>query len=103
MDFEQMRDNLCMQVVISGTIFLVLDTEEVETKHKYPPDPDTLQVELKAGDTFVQRGTQHAWSNRWWTGWLCLTSSRSSLPCRVAFVITDAKFDAGLRNKFATS
>ena len=36
-------------LVLEGEITLVLDTEEVE---------------LKAGDTVVQRGTRHAWSNR---------------------------------------
>ena len=35
--------------VTEGEIVLVLDTQEVE---------------LKAGDTVVQRGTRHAWSNR---------------------------------------
>lgn len=63
-------------VVVSGQIFLMLDKEEVE---------------LKAGDTFVQRGTQHAWSNR------------SNLPCRIAFVIVDAKYDTDLKMKFASS
>jgi uncharacterized cupin superfamily protein len=36
-------------LVLEGEIALVLDTEEVH---------------LKAGDTVVQRGTNHAWSNR---------------------------------------
>jgi hypothetical protein len=36
-------------LVLEGEITLVLDTEEVL---------------LKAGDTVVQRGTNHAWSNR---------------------------------------
>ena len=36
-------------LVLEGEITLVLDTEEVL---------------LKAGDTVVQRGTRHAWSNR---------------------------------------
>ena len=39
--------DFCM--VISGEITLVLDNEEVD---------------LEAGDTVVQRGTNHAWSNR---------------------------------------
>ena len=45
-------------LVLEGEITLVLDTQEVH---------------LKAGDTVVQRGTNHAWSNR------------SDAPCRVAF------------------
>jgi uncharacterized cupin superfamily protein len=36
-------------LVLEGEITLVLDTEEVH---------------LRAGDTVVQRGTNHAWSNR---------------------------------------
>jgi uncharacterized cupin superfamily protein len=49
--------------VLEGEITLVLDTAEVH---------------LKAGDTVVQRGTNHAWSNR------------SSRPCRIAFSLHDA-------------
>jgi len=59
-------------VVISGEIVLVLDNEEVE---------------LKAGDAFVQRGTNHAWSNR------------STIPCRIAFVLVCAKFDDELKER----
>jgi uncharacterized cupin superfamily protein len=51
--------------VIEGEITLVLDTGEVH---------------LKAGDTVVQRGTNHAWSNR------------SDKPCVVAFSSHDGKF-----------
>jgi uncharacterized cupin superfamily protein len=39
--------DLCM--VIEGSVTLVLDTAEVR---------------LQAGDTVVQRGTRHAWSNQ---------------------------------------
>jgi uncharacterized cupin superfamily protein len=53
--------DFCM--VIEGEITLVLDTEEVH---------------LSAGDTVVQRGTNHAWSNR------------SGKPCTVAFSSHDA-------------
>ena len=45
-------------LVIEGEITLVLDMDEVK---------------LAAGDTVVQRGTNHAWSNR------------SGKPCVVAF------------------
>ncbi|MGZ8197098.1 MAG: cupin domain-containing protein [Burkholderiales bacterium] len=51
--------------VIEGEITLVLDKEEVE---------------LKAGDTVVQRGTNHAWSNR------------SERPCVIAFSSHDAAY-----------
>jgi mannose-6-phosphate isomerase-like protein (cupin superfamily) len=50
-------------LVLEGEITLVLDTAEVH---------------LKAGDTVVQRGTNHAWSNR------------SNRPCRIAFSSHDA-------------
>jgi mannose-6-phosphate isomerase-like protein (cupin superfamily) len=49
--------------VLEGEITLVLDTQEVH---------------LKAGDTVVQRGTNHAWSNR------------SGRPCVVAYSSHDA-------------
>lgn len=49
-------------IVLSGEVYLVLDKQE------------TL---LKAGDVVVQRGTNHAWSNR------------STEPCRMAFILID--------------
>jgi quercetin dioxygenase-like cupin family protein len=42
-------------------------------------DMDTSTVKLKAGDTMIQRGTNHAWANR------------SSERARVAFVLIDAE------------
>jgi quercetin dioxygenase-like cupin family protein len=51
-------------IVISGEIDMLLDDSEVH---------------LKAGDTLVQRGTNHAWANR------------GTEPCRIAFVLIDAK------------
>jgi len=50
-------------IVLSGEIYAVLDQGEVL---------------LEAGDVLVQRGTNHAWSNR------------SDRPCRIAFVLVDA-------------
>jgi uncharacterized cupin superfamily protein len=50
-------------IVLSGEIYAVLDEGEVL---------------LEAGDVLVQRGTNHAWSNR------------SERPCRIAFVLVDA-------------
>ena len=47
--YMQKTRTLDFCLVIEGEITLVLDTEEVH---------------LKAGDTVVQRGTNHAWSNR---------------------------------------
>lgn len=51
-------------IVISGEIDMVMDEGEVH---------------LKAGDVIVQRGTNHAWANR------------GTEPCRIAFVLIDAK------------
>lgn len=53
-------------IVLSGEIHLVVDEGE------------TL---LKPGDVVVQRGTNHAWSNR------------SDEPCRMAFVLVDGKWE----------
>jgi len=51
-------------VVLEGEIDMLLDEGEVH---------------LKAGDVLVQQGTNHAWVNR------------GTIPCRVAFVLIDAK------------
>jgi hypothetical protein len=40
---------------------------------------DTGETKMKAGDILIQRGTNHAWSNR------------SRKPCLVVFVLIDAK------------
>ena len=46
------------------------------------------EVKLSAGDTVVNRGGNHAWSNR------------SNAPCKVAFILIDGKYDAGLAARF---
>jgi mannose-6-phosphate isomerase-like protein (cupin superfamily) len=51
-------------IVMSGEIDMLLDDSEVH---------------LKAGDVLVQQGTNHAWVNR------------GTEPCRIAFVLIDAK------------
>ena len=61
--YMQKTRTLDFCLVIEGEITLVLDTEEVK---------------LSAGDTVVQRGTNHAWSNR------------SGKPCVIAFSSHDA-------------
>jgi mannose-6-phosphate isomerase-like protein (cupin superfamily) len=61
--YMQKTQTLDFCLVLEGEIVLVLDTEEVH---------------LKAGDTVVQRGTNHAWSNR------------SNQPCRIAISSHDA-------------
>jgi quercetin dioxygenase-like cupin family protein len=53
-------------IVLSGELTLVLDDSEVK---------------LQAGDMLVQRGTNHAWSNR------------CDKPCIIAFVLVDGKFE----------
>ena len=63
--YMQKTPTLDFCLVLDGEITLVLDTQEVH---------------LKAGDTVVQRGTNHAWSNR------------SGLPCVIAFSSHDGKF-----------
>jgi uncharacterized cupin superfamily protein len=62
--YMQQTRTLDFCLVIEGEITLVLDTEEVQ---------------LRAGDTVVQRGTNHAWSNR------------SQRPCVVAFSSHDGE------------
>jgi uncharacterized cupin superfamily protein len=61
--YMQRTRTLDFCVILDGEITLVLDTQEVQ---------------LAAGDTVVQRGTNHAWSNR------------SSRPCTIAISSHDA-------------
>src|SRR5262249_34470162 len=61
--YMQKTRTLDFCVILDGEITLVLDTEEVH---------------LAAGDTVVQRGTNHAWSNR------------SDRPCTIAISSHDA-------------
>ena len=61
--YMQKTATLDFCLILEGEITLVLDTEEVH---------------LKAGETVVQRGTNHAWSNR------------SDKPCTIAFSSHDA-------------
>ena len=52
---------------------------------------DDEDVHLKAGDVVIQCGTNHAWSNR------------SDKPCKMLYVLIDARFDEELAKKFGTS
>ncbi len=52
-------------IVLEGEVTLILD------------DSETV---LKAGDVVVQRGTNHAWSNR------------GDRPCRIAFILLDGRY-----------
>lgn len=62
--YRQRTNTLDFCLILEGEITLVLDTQEVQ---------------LSAGDTVVQRGTRHAWSNR------------TSRPCVVAISSHDAE------------
>ena len=61
--FMHRTDSLDFAVVLQGEIFMLLDDDEVH---------------LSAGDVVVQRGTNHAWSNR------------GTESCIIAFVLVDA-------------
>jgi mannose-6-phosphate isomerase-like protein (cupin superfamily) len=60
-------------VVLDGEITLILDEGEVN---------------LKAGDVVIQRGTSHAWSNR------------SGKVTKMLYVLIDGKFDSALGAQF---
>ncbi|MEM5582410.1 cupin domain-containing protein [Roseibium sp. AS2] len=60
--FMHRTDSVDYAVVLTGEIYMLLDEDEVL---------------LKAGDTVVQRGTNHAWSNR------------GTEPCSIVFVLVD--------------
>lgn len=62
--FMHRTDSLDYTVILSGEIYMMMDEEEYL---------------LKAGDTVVQQGTNHAWSNR------------GTVPCLIAFILVDAK------------
>jgi len=57
-------DTIDYAIVLSGEIYALMDEGELL---------------LKAGDVLIQRGTNHAWSNR------------TEEPCCVAFVLIDAE------------
>ena len=61
--FMHRTDTLDYAVILSGEIYMLMDEDEIL---------------LKAGDTVVQQGTNHAWSNR------------GTEPCQVAFILIDA-------------
>ena len=63
--FMHRTETIDYAVVLSGEIVLLLDDKDVQ---------------LKAGDVVIQRGTNHAWSNR------------SDKPCRMLYVLMDGEF-----------
>jgi len=62
--FMHRTESVDYAVVLEGEVVMLLDEEDVY---------------LKAGDIVIQRGTNHAWSNR------------ADKPARVAFILIDAK------------
>lgn len=62
--FMHRTDSLDYAIVLTGEIWMMLDEEQ----------DDLL---LKAGDVLIQRGNNHAWSNR------------GTEPCIIAFVLID--------------
>ena len=67
--FMHRTESIDYGIVLDGEIIMILDKEEVR---------------VGPGDIVVQRGTNHAWSNR------------SGKTCRIAFVLIDGKFIDGL-------
>lgn len=62
--FMHRTNSVDYAVVLTGEIYMIMDEDEIL---------------LKAGDTVVQQGTHHAWSNR------------GSEPCQIAFILVDAE------------
>ena len=60
-------------VILEGELTMLLDDEDVQ---------------LKTGDVVIQRGTNHAWSNR------------SGKICRILYVLIDGRFDPELEAWF---
>ena len=64
--------DIAVQGRLEGELTLILDEEDVK---------------LHAGDVVIQRGTNHAWSNR------------SDKACRILYVLIDGRFDPELAAK----
>lgn len=72
--FMHRTETIDYAVVLEGEIVMLLDDEDVH---------------LKAGDVVIQRGTNHAWSNR------------SGKPVKMLYVLIDGKFDPELKATFS--
>jgi len=66
--FMHRTDTVDYAIVLEGEIDMLMDEEDVH---------------LKAGDVVIQRGTNHAWANRYDT------------LCRIAFILIDAVDENG--------
>lgn len=71
--FMHRTESVDYALVLDGEVHLVLDDSEVL---------------VKTGDVIIQRGTNHAWSNR------------SGRPVRMLYVLIDGKFDEDLKAQF---
>jgi mannose-6-phosphate isomerase-like protein (cupin superfamily) len=71
--FMHRTESLDYAVVLEGEITMLLDEQDIV---------------LKAGDIVIQRGTNHAWSNR------------SGKPVRMLYILIDGKFDPALKAQF---
>ncbi len=60
--FMHRTETVDYAIVLEGEITMLLDDSEVQ---------------VRAGDVLIQRGTNHAWSNR------------TDAPCRIAFILID--------------
>ncbi|HYH42001.1 MAG TPA: cupin domain-containing protein [Burkholderiales bacterium] len=71
--FMHRTETVDYAVVLEGEVVMLLDDDEVH---------------LKAGDVVIQRGTNHAWSNR------------SDKPVKMLYVLVDGEFDPALKSTF---
>ena len=67
--FMHRTETIDYGIVLEGEITLILDEGETV---------------VRAGDIVIQRGTNHGWANR------------GKVPCRIAFILIDGRFDAEL-------
>ncbi len=74
--FMHRTESVDYAVVLSGEITMLLDDQDVV---------------LREGDVVIQRGTNHAWSNR------------SDKPALMLYVLIDGRFDPELKQKFGDS
>jgi mannose-6-phosphate isomerase-like protein (cupin superfamily) len=72
--FMHRTETIDYAVVLEGEVTMLLDGEDVH---------------LKAGDVVIQRGTNHAWSNR------------SDKPVKMLYVLIDGELDGELKSHFA--
>ncbi|MGZ9039053.1 MAG: cupin domain-containing protein [Burkholderiales bacterium] len=73
--FMHRTESVDYAVVLEGEITMMLDDDEVH---------------LRAGDVVIQRGTNHAWSNR------------SGKPAKMLYVLIDGEFDPELKSQFSS-